>query len=126
MLRGEGTSPVDEVRRNLKAMVAVTQNTLDEVTRRLVEALKPERIYLFGSQAYGEPERHSDLDLLVVVENPDQRPIDLDVRAREAIGNVGCAVDVLVYEREQFDRRASWRANFEHTVREKGHLLYGG
>ena len=106
-------------------MVAITQDILDTVPRRLVEALRPQRIYLFGSHAYGAPNPHSDLDLLVVVPESDERPLDLDLRAREAIGDVGCAVDVLVYTAERFDRRASWRADFEHTVRNKGCLIYG-
>ena len=35
--------------------------------RRLVKALRPDEIYLFGSQAQGMPHCHSDLDFLVVV-----------------------------------------------------------
>jgi len=36
------------------------------MTRRIVEAFAPEKIILFGSYAYGQPEFHSDIDLLVV------------------------------------------------------------
>jgi predicted nucleotidyltransferase len=37
--------------------------------KRIVKSLipyKPERIYLFGSFAYGRPKRDSDIDLLVI------------------------------------------------------------
>ena len=37
------------------------------VILRLVRALSPERIYLFGSQARGDANYDSDYDLLVVV-----------------------------------------------------------
>ena len=40
---------------------------LDEITRRLVETYRPERIYLFGSRARGTAGADSDYDLLVVV-----------------------------------------------------------
>ena len=40
---------------------------LAEMVQRLIEALRPERIYLFGSTARGEAGPDSDYDLLVVV-----------------------------------------------------------
>jgi hypothetical protein len=35
--------------------------------RVLVEQFHPQQVILFGSYAYGQPDRHSDVDLLVVV-----------------------------------------------------------
>jgi predicted nucleotidyltransferase len=45
---------------------------LAEIVRRVVEAYRPERIYLFGSVARGDAGPDSDDDLLVVV--PDDAP----------------------------------------------------
>src|ERR1700675_2792395 len=45
----------------------VDDPTLIEITRRLVETYRPERIYLFGSRARGSAGSDSDYDLLVVV-----------------------------------------------------------
>ena len=42
---------------------------LAEVVRRLVEAYRPERVYLFGSVARGDAGPDSDYDLLVVVQD---------------------------------------------------------
>jgi predicted nucleotidyltransferase len=36
---------------------------LEEMTRRLVAELQPERIILFGSYAWGAPTEDSDVDL---------------------------------------------------------------
>jgi hypothetical protein len=36
--------------------------------RVLVEQFHPQQVILFGSYAYGQPDRHSDVDLLVVKE----------------------------------------------------------
>lgn len=41
---------------------------LPEVVKRIVDALHPEKIVLFGSYAYGTPTQDSDVDLLVVME----------------------------------------------------------
>jgi HEPN domain-containing protein/predicted nucleotidyltransferase len=106
-------------------MVALSQDKLDAITNRLVEELRPERIYLFGSRAYGTPHQHSDLDLVIVVPDGEGGAKNFYVEAREAVGDIGCDVDILVYTADEFDRRSGWDANFEHTVRNKGRLLYG-
>ena len=45
--------------------IDVSKEILDEIVRRLVEALQPDRIYLFGSRANGSPNVDSDVDLIV-------------------------------------------------------------
>jgi hypothetical protein len=51
----------------------VTRNqTIAEITRKLVGFYNPARIYLFGSVARGKVGPNSDLDFLVVV--PDDTP----------------------------------------------------
>ena len=52
-----------------------------DVVNRLVNEFHPETIYLFGSHAWGEPEAESDVDLLVIVKNSRQKPIQRAVRA---------------------------------------------
>ena len=44
-------------------MKEVSPLLLQEVTHRLVDEFQPEQIILFGSHAWGEPDRDSDLDL---------------------------------------------------------------
>ncbi len=41
---------------------------LPAVVQRLIAALQPEKIILFGSYAYGKPTTDSDVDLLVILE----------------------------------------------------------
>ena len=42
--------------------------TLPQAIKRIVSELKPEKIILFGSYAYGNPTPDSDVDLFVVIE----------------------------------------------------------
>lgn len=42
--------------------------TLPQATRKIVSALKPEKIILFGSYANGNPTPDSDVDLLIIME----------------------------------------------------------
>jgi len=49
----------------------ITHELIDYICRRIIEAINPCQIVLFGSQARGEVVRGSDLDLLVVHDSPE-------------------------------------------------------
>ena len=54
---------------------------LEPYLRVIVEKFHPEKIILFGSQAYGQPTRHSDVDLLVIRRNiPSEKASNMDIR----------------------------------------------
>ena len=97
---------------------------LPEIVRRLCAALSAERIYLFGSYAYGTPHRHSDVDLLVVVRDSPLGFVERTALAYAALDRIGVPIDVMVYTREEFERRATLPVSFERTVRHKGRVLY--
>jgi predicted nucleotidyltransferase len=50
------------------------------VVEQIVREFDPERIYLFGSYAYGRPVRDSDVDLLVVMPTRDERAQAVRIR----------------------------------------------
>jgi predicted nucleotidyltransferase len=99
---------------------------LQEIVRRLADAYRPERIFLFGSHARGERGPDSDYDLLVVV--PDDVPADRrrSRLAYEVLRGTGAAADVLVWTRDAFDSRLPLRASLPATVMAEGRLVYGG
>ncbi len=54
---------------------------LEPYLRVIVEKFQPEKIILFGSQAYGEPTRHSDVDLLIVRKNiSSEKKSNMEIR----------------------------------------------
>jgi predicted nucleotidyltransferase len=97
---------------------------LAEITRLLIAAYRPERIYLFGSHARGDGGPDSDYDLLVVVPDaapPERRGSRL---AYEVLWEAGRAGDVLVLTRSDFEGRAHLQASLPGTVLREGRLLY--
>jgi predicted nucleotidyltransferase len=44
---------------------------LQRLLGRLIAEYTPKQVILFGSHAYGEPDQHSDLDLLIVKETSE-------------------------------------------------------
>jgi len=101
-----------------------TTTTLQEIVPRLREALSPSAIYLFGSRARGTNDPGSDIDLLIVVEEDARSPYERDAAAYLALADVNAPVDVLVYTRAEFERRAELPVSFERTVRAKGKLIH--
>lgn len=98
---------------------------LAEAVQRLVAALQPERIYLFGSRARGDAEPDSDFDLLIVVPEVVGSPYPLHQQAYGALGGLGAPVDVLVVSRARFERQRGVVASLPATVEREGRLLYG-
>jgi predicted nucleotidyltransferase len=45
----------------------VNQEIIEKFTDRIVKEFDPEKVILFGSQAYGLPREDSDVDLLIIL-----------------------------------------------------------
>jgi predicted nucleotidyltransferase len=97
---------------------------LDEIVRRLVEALQPERIYLFGSQARGDADEGSDYDLMVVLRTSDRPRYEREQAAYGALWGVRIPKDVLVWTRDEFERQTVVVASLPATILREGRLLY--
>jgi len=97
---------------------------LREIVDRLATALRPERIYLFGSRARGDAGPESDYDLLVVVRESDRAPHRRDILAFRALCGVGAPKDVVVYTREEFESRSRAASSLPATVLREGRLVY--
>ena len=104
--------------------VATADPTLVEITRRLVEAYRPERIYLFGSHARGTAGADSDYDLLVVVPDDASPARRRSARAYEALWGLPTSGDILVWTHTAFAERLHLRASLPSTVEREGRLLY--
>jgi len=109
---------------------AVTDPLLDhdpvlrEIVARLVDALHPARIYLFGSRARGNAGSDSDYDIVVLIERPAERRYRLSQVGYRALRGVPAAVDVVVWDRATFDARLHLAASFPATVVREGRVLH--
>jgi predicted nucleotidyltransferase len=68
---------------------------LDEIVRRLVEAVDPDRIILFGSRARGDARPDSDVDLLIIKDS-DQPIYRRAIPAYRALSGLGVPKDIKV------------------------------
>ena len=97
----------------------------EEVVRRLVDEFHPEAIYLFGSHAWGQPDVDSDMDLLVIIEESGEKPIQRAIRAQRSLRGVKVPIDVLVKTRQEFEKYIPVKASLEAQIAREGKLLYG-
>ncbi len=108
----------------------VSERSIHEIIATMVEKIKqnykPEKIVLFGSFAWGIPDRHSDVDLFIIKETK-QRHIDRSVEVAEILDeeNGIFAIDPLVYTPGEVAERLRIGDPFIGRIMEKGVVLYG-
>jgi len=103
----------------------IKQN-LDEISQIIVKTVPVESIYLFGSYAYGMPNKDSDLDLYVVFKD------ELQMRVLDAITAISRAIkpvkkmpmDILGLKQNRFHDRKLY-ATLERKIAREGIKLYG-
>ena len=104
-------------------MIAAEQ--IEEITKRIINNYKPEKIILFGSYAYGTPNEDSDLDLLVVVKGSDQPKRQRAREIRKHLwGVIDDPKDILVYTQEEIDEWKGVEEAFITSIMKRGRVLY--
>jgi predicted nucleotidyltransferase len=106
-------------------MPTVSTEVLTDVVRRLVAEFDPDQVILFGSHAWGSPHEDSDIDLLVIIPDTDERPISRAVRAHRCLRGILVPKDVLVKTRTEVDRVRALPTSLEAEILERGKVLYG-
>ena len=97
---------------------------LNEIVRRIVTALQPETIYLYGSHAHGRTHEDSDVDLLVVLREATRSGHENAIEAYRALRGLYVPAEVKVVTRSEFERRSQWLSSVERIAKEKGRILY--
>jgi len=105
-------------------MRELTENLLEEITKRLAEAIQPERIYLFGSHAAGNANQDSDVDLLIVVPDTNQSHHDLALKGRANLRDLMIPMDLIVCTHSEIEKWQNVKCTLIYTVMRKGKLLY--
>ena len=96
-------------------------SAIRKYARQVAERFKPEKIILFGSFAYGEPNEHSDVDLLVVM--PCANEMSQSVRIQTAF-EAPFPMDLIVRTPTRLQRRIEEGNWFLREITEKGKILY--
>ena len=108
-------------------MVSISRQLIEDMVQAVVEEVRPQRIYLFGSCARDSYTPNSDVDLLIVEQDefgPERNRWSELKRIRKALKPFRVPKDVLVYSQDEFEKwEDSINHIISHAVRE-GKLIY--
>jgi predicted nucleotidyltransferase len=96
---------------------------ISTMTERIVRDFDPLQIVLFGSHAREDAHSHSDVDLLVVFsELNDKRKTAVDIRV--ALADLPVAKDILVSTPEELERHRTRIGSVLRYAQREGKVLY--
>lgn len=93
------------------------------IVKNLVDSVHPQKIFLFGSYAYGEPTGTSDLDILVIKDDFEKK-IDVKRAMRKALSGIDMSKDLLVANSDEFEFYRNEAGSVYQTISQKGELLW--
>ena len=96
-----------------------------------LKTIRPYKIILFGSYAYGKPHPNSDLDLLVVLDiekipESFQENINNKLLVRNTILDLNkkISIDLLVYTKPMYQKFNDLDSMFSREILQKGKVLH--
>lgn len=101
----------------------INEQLLAEAVNRLVNKFHPHKIILFGSQAKGNANNHSDIDFLVICPLSNKRRrlmLEMDL----ALEGLGLARDIVILTPEEFERDRSIPGTIARPASLEGKVLY--
>jgi predicted nucleotidyltransferase len=98
---------------------------IQDILEKIVAGYDPQRVILFGSYAYGEPDEDSDIDLLII-KDTDEPPIERWTTVKRLVRdrNRRTSVSPLVYTTQELERRLALQDFFIQEVLEKGKTIW--
>jgi len=102
-----------------------TNESLTEGIRRIAIALNPEKIYLFGSHAWGVPTPDSDIDLFVIIKESEQPAYRRSREAYRSLRGLREPFEVIVRTISEVEKSRTVASSLVKKVLEQGKLLYG-
>jgi predicted nucleotidyltransferase len=94
-----------------------------EVTRRILAVSNPAKIIVFGSHARREGSPHSDLDILVVLDQVESTRAE-SLRLRRVLRDLMYPIDILVSTPQQLARYRHTPGLIYQTILDEGQVIY--
>jgi len=98
---------------------------IEQIVHRLVKHYQPQRIILFGSLAYGEPNEDSDIDLLIV-KDTGETPLARRIYVRRLVADSErrTPFSPLVLTPEELEAQLRMGNPFYQEILGRGKVLY--
>lgn len=102
-----------------------TKNVLESIINLLKDKYKPEKVILFGSFAWGVPNKESDIDILIV-KNTNLSFFKRLLEVRKLVSNArkGYAFEPIVLTPKELEERLKMKDPFFTEILRQGKVLY--
>lgn len=104
-------------------MVMISETLKKEIVDKITSSVNPDKIFLFGSYAYGSPTPDSDLDLAVIIQDVKSKHKE-SVKLYKILRGIDLPKDIIVSSSEEFDFYKNEPGSVFKTINEKGVVLY--
>ena len=101
----------------------ITQEQINEITNRIVENFRPQKIILFGSYANGTPTEESDLDLLIIKDSDLPSRVQ-NRKVRKILSDLRVPVDVIVKTAQEFETYKDIIGTVVYPASKFGRVIY--
>lgn len=92
------------------------------IKKQIIELYSPNKLILFGSQAKGIADKHSDIDLCIIKNTDNKRNLltdmYLNIDSRRPF-------DLILYTEEEWNECIKDKTSFANLINTKGVVLYG-
>ncbi|MDQ6761466.1 MAG: nucleotidyltransferase domain-containing protein [Bacteroidota bacterium] len=106
----------------------ITRKQIQEVADIIVEEIQPEKVLLFGSYAAGRPNKHSDVDIIVIVNETLDKKNRIDtlvkLNMKTALPNLLFPKDFKMYSLNEYAELKENKYSFLYSALQNAKTLY--
>jgi len=102
----------------------IKETIIEEAKSRLIKTYDPLEIYLFGSYAWGQPDKDSDLDLVVVIDQSNEKSYKRPIRGYDALMSLRIPNDIIIYTKCEWDELILNVTTLAYKIKSQGKKLY--
>ena len=103
--------------------MGIDDQLIQEIVQRILSAVRPDRIILFGSVAEGRMGRDSDIDLLILEASPGD-VWEESARAYRSLRGLSFPFDVFVMATEAFEESKNVVGGLAFPANKYGRVIY--
>jgi len=102
----------------------ISQEQISMITSKLINVYNPDEMYLFGSYAWGAPDKDSDIDICVFLTNANFDKAERIRVGLRALRGIRIPVDILVYTWKEIEENRNHPSSLFYKILNNGVKLY--
>ncbi len=107
-----------------KSLKNIDNDILEKIVKRLINIYNPIEIYLYGSYAWGNPGRYSDIDFYIIINESNLNNADRIRLGLSQLTDLNISADLLVYTKDEIENRINHPSTLAYKAINKGIKLY--